>query len=64
MGESSDPIASSGDIWIMSRAAVTRSIKQTKQAGTPEASWGIRSHSFKFVGGAESTQGYNIRVDD
>ena len=46
MGESSDPIASLRDIWIMSRAAVvTRSITQTKQAGTLAAPWGIRSHS-------------------
>ena len=46
MGESSDPIASLRDIWIMSRGAVvTRSITQTKQAGTLAASWGIRSHS-------------------
>ena len=43
MGES-DPIAPSRDIRIMSRAAVTRSITQTKQAGTPVAPWGIRSH--------------------
>ena len=44
MEESSDPIASSRDIWIMSRAAVTRSITtQTKQAGTLAAPWGIRT---------------------
>ena len=45
MGESSGPIASLRDIWIMSRAAVTRSITQTKQAGTLAAPWGKRSHS-------------------
>ena len=45
MGESSDPIESSKDIWIMSKAAVTRSITQLKQAGTSAAPWGIRSHS-------------------
>ena len=45
MGESSDPIASLRDIWIVSRAAVTRSITQSKQARTLAAPWGIRSHS-------------------
>ena len=45
MGESSDPIASLRDIWIVSRAAVTRSIMQSKQARTLAAPWGIRSHS-------------------
>ena len=45
MGESSDPIASLRDIRIMPRAAVTKSITQTKQAGTLAAPWGIRSHS-------------------
>ena len=45
MWESSDPIESLIDIWIMSRAAVTRSITQPKQAGTLAAPWGIRSHS-------------------
>ena len=45
MGESSDPIASLRGIWIVSRAAVTRSIMQPKQAGTLAAPWGIRSHS-------------------
>ena len=49
MGESSDPIASLRDIWIMSRAAVTRSITQP---------------FVKSVGGAESSQGDSIRVDD
>ena len=45
MWESSDPIESLIDIWIMSRAAVTRSITQPKQAGTLAAPWGISSHS-------------------
>ena len=45
MGESTDPIVSSRDIWIMSRATVTESITQTKQAETLAAPWGIRSHS-------------------
>ena len=34
----------------MSRAAVTRSITQTKQAGTLAAPWGIRSHSLSPLG--------------
>ena len=45
MGESSDPIASLRENWIVSRAAVTRSITQPKQAGTLAAPWSIRSHS-------------------
>ena len=49
MGESSDPIASLRDIWILSRAAV-RSITQTKQAGTLVAPWGIHSHSLSLLG--------------
>ena len=48
----------------MSRAAVTRSITQTKQAGTLAVPWGIRSHSFKSVRGTGSSQGDCIRVDD
>ena len=60
MRESSDPIASSRDIWIMSRAAVTRSITQTKQAG---GALGHTQPFVKFVGGAESSQGDSIRVD-
>ena len=50
MGESSDPIASTRDIWIVSRASVTRSITQPKQAGTLAVPWGIRSHSLSPLG--------------
>ena len=50
MGESSDPIASSRGIWILSRAAVTRSITQTKHAGKLAAPWGRRSHSLSPLG--------------
>ena len=64
MGESSDPIASLRDIWIMSEAAITRSITQPKQAGTLAAPWGIRKSFVKSVGGEESSQGDSIRLDD
>ena len=57
MGESSDPIASSRGIWIMSRVVVTRSITQTKQAGTLAAPWGIRSHSLSSLGVQKELRG-------
>ena len=57
MGESSDPIASLRDIWIVSRAAVTRSITQPKQAGTIEAPWGTRSHSLSPLGAQKAVRG-------
>ena len=50
MGESSDTISSSRNIWIMLRAAGTRSITQTKEAGTTAAPWGVRSHSLSPLG--------------
>ena len=56
MGESSDPIASLRDIWIMSRAAV-RSITQTKEAGTLAAPRGIRSHSLSPLGVQKTVRG-------
>ena len=53
MGESSDPIASLIDIWIMSRAAVTKGITQPKHAGTsPRA------------GGRLNEVGGKVRVQD
>ena len=57
MGESSDPIPSLRDIWIMSRAAVTRSITQPKQAGTLAAPWGIRSVSLSPFGAQKAVRG-------
>ena len=57
MGESSDPIASSKGVWIVSRAAVTRSITQTKQAGTLAVPWGIRSHSLSPLGVQKAVRG-------
>ena len=64
MGGSSDPIASSRDIWIMSRAVVTRSITQIEQAGTLVAPWGIHSHFLSPLGVLKALRGDNIRVDD
>ena len=57
MGELSDPIASSRDIWIKPRASVTRSITQTKQAETLAAPWGIRSHSLSSLGAQKTFRG-------
>ena len=61
MGESSDPIASLRDIWIMSRAAVTRSITQPKQAGTLAAPCGIRNHSLIPLGVQKAVRGIASR---
>ena len=41
----------------MSRAAVTRSITQPKQAGTLAAPWGIRSHSLRPLGVKKAVRG-------
>ena len=41
----------------MSKAAATRSITQTKQAGTLAASWGIRSHSLSPLGVQKAVRG-------
>ena len=38
-------------------AAVTRSITQTKQAGTLAAPWGIRSHSLSPLGMQKAVKG-------
>ena len=57
MGESSDLVAPLRDIWIMSRAAITRSITQPKQAGTLAAPWGIRSHSLRPLGVKKAVRG-------
>ena len=57
MGGWSDPIASLRDIWIMSRAAVTRSMTQPKQAGTLAAPWGIHSHSLSPLGVQKAARG-------
>ena len=57
MGEPSDPIASSTDVWIVSRAAATRSIMQTKQTGTLAAPGGIRSHSLSPLGAQKAVRG-------
>ena len=57
MGESSDPIASLRDIWIMSRAAVTRSITQPKQARTLAAPWVIHSHPLSPLGVQKAVRG-------
>ena len=56
MGESSDPIASLRDIWIMSKGAV-RSITKTKQAGMLAAPWGIHSHSLSPLGVQKALRG-------
>ena len=57
MGELFDSIVSSRVILIMSRAAITRSIAQTKQAGTLAAPWGIRSHSISPLGLQKAVRG-------
>ena len=57
MGESSDPIVSSTDMLIMSRAAATKNITQTKQAGTPAVPWGIHSHSLSPLGVQKALMG-------
>ena len=41
----------------MSRAAVTKSITQTKQAGRLAAPWGIRSHSLSPLGMQKAVRG-------
>ena len=48
----------------MSRATVTRSITQPKQAGTLAVPWGHTQPFVTSVGGEESSQGDSIRVDD
>ena len=63
MGESSDPIASSRDIWIMSRAIVTKNNKD-ETGGDAGGALGQMQPFVKSVGGAESSQGDSIRVDD
>ena len=57
MGGSSEPIAYLRDIWIVSRAAVTRSITQPKQAGTLAEPWSIRSHSLSPLGVQKAVRG-------
>ena len=57
VGEWSDPIASLRDIWIISRATVTRSMTQPKLAGTLVAPWGIHSHSLSPLGVHKAARG-------
>ena len=63
MGPPSDPIASSRDIWIMSRAAVTRSTTD-ETAGDAGGALRHTQPFVKSVGSVENSQGDIIRVDD
>lgn len=65
IGQSSEPIASSRYILILSRPAIRSLVTETNQAGAPAAPWGMQ-HAKPFVKagrGLKDSQGDRVQID-